>query len=373
MTKAATTALRQNTPAWVDARPDFIGSSDLPVLTGNTIYATSIFSLWAIKTRQADPDPIDADTQELFDLGHALEDDIAERYTIKTGREVRRAGLMRVRKDLPWASASLDRVSARKGERRIIEAKWVPHRHWSAEPERVPSGVQDQVQWQLWVTGYDVADVAVLDGSKVYVHEIGPNDSYQADLLYIARWFRELVETRTPPPIDHSEATMHALGRLHPRPVLDLLPETPEIAAVADDFRRARIEAKAADQRAGLLGNALRLLIGDHQGVEGDAFRISWLKNADSSRTDWKAVAANQRRLVELLEALGTGEDQQAAAERLIGNELATVGLQALVGGQATIGLSDLLDGIEQLHTTTTEGPRVLRARFRDEETGKWA
>lgn len=352
---ASTTALQQNTPAWIDARPDFLGSSDIPITTGNSIYATSVFSLWAIKTRLAEPEPIDSDTQELFDLGHALEDDIAERYTIKTGRPVRQAKLMRVRKDIPWASASLDRVSAVKGERRIIEAKWVPHRSWFAEPERIPAHVQDQIQWQLFVTGYDVADVAVLDGSKVYVHEdIGPNDAYQADLLYIARWFHDLVERKIPPPIDGSDATRTALGRLHPRPVLDLLEATPEIDAVAQEWQIRRAAAKHAELERDRLANIVRSLIGDHQGVENEdaGYRISWLKNADGTRTDWKAVAANQRRLLEAIDVGGTGA------------------LPELGSGPLTI--PELISAIESLHTMTTEGPRVLRARFIDEETGKW-
>jgi putative phage-type endonuclease len=350
--------LRQNTPAWVDARRDFVGSSDLPVITGNTPYGTSAFSLWAIKTRLAEPDPVDPETQELFDLGHLLEDDIAERYTAKTGREVRRANLMRARKDIPWASANLDRVSAVRGERRVVEVKWVPHRHWLAEPERVPSYVQDQVQWQLFVTGWDVADVAVLDGSRVFVHEVGPNRAYQEDLLYIARWFRDLVVRGAPPPIDGSEATRRTLSRLHPRPTQDLLIASPEIDAVVHDYREARAAAKAASSREDELANVIRGLIGDHMGVEGDGYKISWLKNADSTRVDWKLVAQNQRRLLELIG----------------GTDPASVVIAAQAEGIVTsaVSLDELLNAIESLHSKTTEGPRVLRPRFRNEETGAW-
>lgn len=365
-TVARPTEYRQSTPAWVDARQDFIGSSDLPVITGNTPYGTSIFSLWAIKTRLVPPEPIDPDMQELFDLGHALEDDIAERYTVKTDRRVRRANLMLARKDTPWASASIDRLSAVKGERRIVECKWVPHRSWINDgPEPVPAAVQDQVQWQLWVTGYDVADVAVLLGSKVYVYEIGPIDSYQADLAYIARCFRDLVTRGVPPPVDGSEATRKALTRLHPSVVApDILPPTLESDALAAEWLVARREAKAATENEGRLANAMRSFIGDHQGVEGDTYRVTWTKNADTTKTDWQAVAKGYRRVLEAIAAGEVRDGSRIDIQAIGDDELAVIG-----------GLSlgdELIDAIQSLHTKAVEGPRVLRARFKDESTGKW-
>ncbi len=349
--------LRQQTPEWVDARRDFIGSSDLPILTGNTPYGTSVFSLWAIKTRLAQPEPIDPDTQELFDLGHLLEDDIAERYTAITGREVRVARQMRARKDLPWAAASLDRVSAIRGDRRIVEVKWVPHRHWLTDgPEPVPAYVQDQVQWQLFVTGWDVADVAVLNGSKVHVYEgIGPNERYQADLVYIARWFRDLVERGVPPPVDGSEATRQALSRIHPRQTLDLMPASAETDALAADLREAIKTAKAATADEDRLRNVFRLMLGEHAGVEGDGYRVSWRKNADSTKTAWKLVAAAYRALLEA-QIEGAAMERLSEEERLIAHRLD----------------AESIDAIESLHTEVKEGPRVLTPRFRDEEKGTW-
>ncbi|MEA2677197.1 MAG: hypothetical protein QOJ81_1338, partial [Chloroflexota bacterium] len=356
---------RQNTPAWIDARRDKIGSSDIPIITGNSPYATSLFSLWAYKTRLAEADPIDPETQELYDLGHLLEDDIAEQYEAKTGRQLQRVNRMLQHRSVTWASASLDRRSARKGERRIVEAKWVPHRHWLTEgAEPVPSYVQDQVQWQLFVTHYDVADVAVLMGSKVLVYEdIGPNDSYQDDLRYIAKWFNELVLRGTPPPLDGSESTRNALTRLHPRPVLDLIDPTAESDALADEYRIARLIAKASEKKQGQLANTLRMLLGDHAGVENDTYQISWTKNADSVKTDWEALARAQRRLFDLLADAGLGRLTLGAV----------AGSSELIPeGTTPLTLDQLLDALESLHTRPVEGARVLRAYFKNEETGRW-
>jgi predicted phage-related endonuclease len=80
----------QGTPEWIDARRDVVGSSDIPIITGSSPYATSVFALWAAKTRLVELEPPDPETQELFDLGHALEEPIADRYTVITGRPLRR-------------------------------------------------------------------------------------------------------------------------------------------------------------------------------------------------------------------------------------------------------------------------------------------
>lgn len=354
-------ALRQNTPEWVDARADYIGSSDVPIITGSTPYATSAFALWGIKTRLAAPEPIDPDTQQLWDLGHALEPVIADFYVRETSRPVRLARRMLTSRAEPWASASLDRVSAVKGERRIVELKWVPRRHWALEgSERVPPYVQEQIQWQLFVTGWDVADVAVLEGSRVHVYEVGRDDEFIEDLVYIARHFFELVKRQTPPPVDGSDATRRMISRLHPRPTLDLMPASAELDALADDLRAARTSAKLADERRDQLENVLRLTLGEYTGAETDRYRISWKKNRDGTRTDWEAIARAQRKLIELLAdasptAIGPGDVDDR-----------------LVAGVAPVTIEQLLEAIETLYTITTEGARVLRVKFRSEEDGKW-
>lgn len=352
---------RQQTPAWVDARRDYIGSSDLPIITGSTPYGTSAFSLWAIKTRLAEPDPVDADTLELYELGHLLEDDIAERYTAQTGRPLRRANRMLVKRDLPWASANLDRISAARGERLIVEIKWVPWRDWRViGPEPVPPYVQDQVQWQLMVTGWPAAEVAVLRGSKVERHEVAPDPEYQDNLRYLAEHFRAGVLAGTPPPIDGSESTRRTLTRLHPAPTLDLMEPTAETDALAADLKVAIAEAKIANEREDRLRNVFRGVLSEHAGVEGADYRVTWRKNADSVHVNHQAVAASYRWL---LERIADGSLEKVAPEDLA----------AHAGPIAALQLGpELFDAIVALHSEVREGARVLLPKFRDEDTGKW-
>lgn len=336
---AVRTEYVQGTPEWVDARRDVIGSSDIPIITGSSPYRTSLFSLWAIKTRLVEPEPVDAATQELFDLGHALEPVIAGRYTEITGRPVRRRRHLLIHPDVPWMGASLDRTSARRGERRIIELKWVPHRRFAIDgPEPVPAHVQDQVQWQLAVTGYDVADVAVLSGSSVDVYEIEPDAAYQENLRFLGADFRGYVERGERPPIDGSESTAETIRRLHPRDTLGLMEPTVEVAALAHAIRDATIAAKAAKEEDTRLRSEMRWLLDEHSGVEDDDYRIHFRRSVDRTVTTaaWPAIAAAYRSLLTLPEPD--------------------------------------LDAIEGLHTSTevVEGRRSLIPKFRDADTGKW-
>lgn len=321
--------VRQNTDEWLAMRRTGVTASDLPYLMGNK---PGLVRLWGEKSGLIEPETPDPDTQEMFDLGHALEPVIAERYTIKTGRRLRVVSAMVRHPDIEWAFASLDRVSATPGERLIVELKWQPHHSWASDPEAVPAAVQDQVQWQMFVTGYPLAHVAVLVGSRVEWHELPADREYQDAQLRVATWFRGLVERGERPDIDGSESTRLALTAMHPADTEDLMDPTPETDALAHELRAARAAAKAAAEEEDRLANVVRAVLGDHAGVEGATYRLTWKKNRDGSRTDWKAVAAD------LAQYVRPGEwDELVAA-----------------------------------HTTVTEGARVLRARFLDEETNKW-
>ena len=325
----------QQSPEWLDARLDYVTASDLPILTGNSPYRSSPFDLWAAKTRLLPAAPVDPLTQERFDLGHALESVIAERYALMRCRPLRRVNRFLVSKSIPWAAASLDRVSAVKGERRIVELKWVPFRRWVEGPEPVPAYVQDQVQWQLLVTGYDAAEVAVLNGSHVDIHDVMPDRAYQEALLVIAKEFRfGHVLAGVPPALDGSEATRQALARLYPADDGSLMEPTAELEALMREWREARPAAEEAKAREDRIKNAIRGALGEHAGAEGNGWKVTHKLTKGRSTTDWQAVA-------QVLYTFTPLTPSQFDAE------VAT-------------------------HTTTGEGARSLRPTWREEEEGSW-
>jgi len=329
MSGLVTLPVRQGTPEWLAMRRTGVTASEMPVIAGNR---PGLVELWAYKSGLIEREAPDAATQELFDLGHALEPVISDMYTRRTGRPLRRVSQMVRHAGIDWLFASLDRVSAVRGERLVVELKFSPHRRWDDGAETVPADVQDQVQTQLLVTGWPMAHVAVLLGGRLDWHEVPADPDYQAALLTMAQAFRAQVLSGTRPTIDGSESTRRALARMHPRETLDLIEPTPEIDALAADLRVAKAAATAAKDEEDRLANVLRAVLGDHEGVDADTYRLTWRATADVRKTDWKALSADLAALVD--------------------NPGAT-------------------DALATFHTTTAPGTRRLVTRFQGDD-GRW-
>lgn len=308
--------IRQGTPAWEAARKATIGSSDIAVIAGESPHK-SAYTLAAEKLGLI-PEVLDESTRELMAIGHLMQPVLLELYERKTGRHPKAAPAWRQHRDLPWATASLDGTAP---VRRIVEAKWSHSKRWRSG-EKVPGDVFVQVEWQLFVMGWDVADVVVLDFVTPRVETIERDDAVIADLHYLATDFRAYLERGELPPIDGSESTRSSLSARFPRDDGTWLPQAPELVELTRALAEARAAKKAADDTERSVGNALRAVLGEASGIEG---LVSFKKNADSTRINWPAIAAAYRTLL---------EEVKPAEE---------------------------IDAIEAIHTDPVEGPRVLR------------
>jgi putative phage-type endonuclease len=285
---AVTIPVRQGTSEWAAARRHGIGGSDAPIVIGESPYR-SPNELWAEKVGIVAPAP----ENEAMAWGRRLEPLVAAAYTEATGRRLRRVTRLLRNRERPWQLASIDREVV--GERRLVEIKTTRSSRWDGT-DAVPGDVLAQVEHYLSVTGYDVADVAVLvGGSDLRVIEVGRDDAYIRDLVELETDFIRRVESRTAPPLDGSDATRRTLGRLYPSDDGSQLPATPETDRLLADLREARERATDAADRAATIENALRGFMGSASLLVGASYRVSLRKNADSRRTDWLAVATELR------------------------------------------------------------------------------
>ena len=178
-------AVRQGTPEWLDARLSGIGSSDAPIIVGESPYR-SVLDLWAEKTGLAPREEPDADQSRLFRIGHLMEPLLLTLYTEETGRKTRLEPRMLRHRTRSWMTASLDARVV--GERRIVECKWTNARRWSAG-EDVPGDVQVQVQHAMAVAGADVAEVVALVGPSLRIVEVPRDDAWIADIVALEEEF----------------------------------------------------------------------------------------------------------------------------------------------------------------------------------------
>lgn len=266
-----------------------IGASEIAAVAGLNPFA-SPWDVYLVKTGQA----ASFEGNELTEWGHRLEPAIRQAYADATGSAIHVPTESMFHPETKWARATPDGIVL-DGERwlHLVQCKNVgewPGKAWSDAP---PAYVQLQEQWELYVTGLDRADVAALIGGNDFrVYTVHRDDKMIADLVTIAEAFWRRVETRTPPPIDESEACKrHFEGKLK-KSATELAADA-ELEAQIVEWRRLHAEHKRIEKQIDRLKNAVRAAMADAQ---ADRIRSSigtpyLQQRAGGVTTNWRLVA----------------------------------------------------------------------------------
>ena len=324
--------LAQGSLAWEEWRRGGIGSSDAPIIAGESPYRSAL-DLWAEKARGIVPE-IDEDRRRLFLLGSLLERPLLDFYGLVSQEvEVERGPLFQ-HDTFPFLRASLDGLTI-EPDPTVVEAKWSNSPSWRI-PDEVPDFVRVQVQHQLAVTGFGNADVIALVRGVPRIVRIERDEDLIRDLVSLERRFWAYVESGEEPRefIDGTPGTERTIRRLFPEVRRPLEMADPESVRIAHWLIEAKAELKDLGLRVDSEENALRMLIGDREGIEGPGFRITYRQNKDSVKVGWKEIALVLERM---LAELGRAED---------------------------------VDTIKGLYTMTVPGPRVLRVQEMKGEEG---
>jgi predicted phage-related endonuclease len=185
----------------------------------------------------------------------------------------------------PYLRASLDDrhfVSAHL-EPEVVEFKSVSP--WAADDlgesgtDHVKETWLVQVQGYLWTTQAARAHVVALIGLDEVRHFIVQP---QLDLQEIVaeaidRFFVDHIEPKRPPAVDASEGCAEWFAQQWPKHRENsLLTANADDARVALEYRAARAQREAAEEREGALRNALIARIGDAEGIAGDGWKITF-------------------------------------------------------------------------------------------------
>lgn len=267
-------ALRQGSPAWLDARRSLITASDIPVLLG--------VSPFKCEADLADEKRGLATTESTLRMriGLALEDLIAEEYEAKTGHKTRRWAGLAVHPSIEWAGASPDRK--RKGA--LVELKHTSSR--SRFADGLPQDVEAQVAWQLGVTGYEHADVAVLLGDDLSVFEVDFDQSLFDDLLVVAADFRRRLAEGGP----FSRNTAR-IKRDYPDDNGAEMVADSDMDAAARALVETRARRKVLEANEAVLEDTLKSRIGEFAVVRGQGWHATWKRTKDREETDWRSLA----------------------------------------------------------------------------------
>lgn len=194
--------------AWLNERRKGIGGSDAAAVLGLSKWKTPL-AVWQEKRGEIGPQP----DNEAMLWGRALEPVIRQQYAERTGRIVRVPdGIIRH----PSHEFMLANLDGFTDDRRVVEIKTARTAHEWGEPgtDEVPQSYLIQVQHYLAVTGFEVADVAVLiGGSDFRMYEVPADRELQQMMIDEEATFWNLVREGTPPePVSYADV-MAKYGR----------------------------------------------------------------------------------------------------------------------------------------------------------------
>lgn len=147
-----------------------IGGGDIGTILGLNPYKTRV-ELYYEKRGELPK----FEGNEATEWGNLLEDIIARKYATVTGQKVKRVRQTIRRKDFPWMLARVDRRVLGAQEGKVLEVKTALSKrfneaNWEGAP---PESYSYQVLWYMWVSGWDLGDLAALvSGPEFRIYNI---------------------------------------------------------------------------------------------------------------------------------------------------------------------------------------------------------
>lgn len=255
--------------AWQDGMRERIGGSRVAGLFGVSDWV-STYQLWAIYTGQV-TDELDDSTR--LRLGRLIEKPLLEELAVQTGWRVE-----------PWPQTTVamhadeslrfgvtpDALAEDLDGAFAVQVKSVnefAYKRWPRDEDgalSIPAPYLVQTQAELECLGLDRGVLAVLFGKdRLEWIPYQRHAAFCEKLRERIRWFWGLVDSRTPPDADGSEATARVLAELYP----DDDGSAVELAGDADVWAARLAEAKAAIKEAEAvkeeMQNLLRAAMGE--------------------------------------------------------------------------------------------------------------
>ena len=245
---------------WLQERKKGIGGSDASAILGFNQWK-SAFELYIDKTS----DQVEEIDNEAIHWGNVLEDVVAEEFTRRTGKKVRRRNQTFRHKEHDFMHANIDRDVV--GEKALLECKTTNAFNIDAwEGEQIPPAYMCQVQHYMAVLDYEKAYIAVLIGGQKFVwKEIERDDEFIELMIEQEKHFwNEHVLKEVPPEIDGSPSASELLNKMYPEDngeTIMLQSDDAETLIEAIESIKAEVKEKRDLQKE--YENKLKLMIGE--------------------------------------------------------------------------------------------------------------
>lgn len=282
LTKISTVGMSHE--EWLEHRNKTIGGSDASAILGMNNYS-SPYTVWAEKLGKLPP----KEDNEAMRLGRDLESYVAQGFTEKTGKKVRRENNILHNPEYPFAHANVDRMIV--GEDAGLECKTTSSLNLSKfKNGEFPDTYYAQCVHYMMVTGCKKWYLAVLVlGKGFYDFTIERDEEEIKALAKSEADFWEYVKTQTPPAVDGAESTTKTITTIFPNSNT----ETVNLFAYEADLKSYMTFCsliKDVEKKRDEVANRIKAFLGEAGNGESDNFKVSW-PTASKTTFDHKRFA----------------------------------------------------------------------------------
>lgn len=250
-------------------RLNFLGGSEIAAVMGQSRWCTQ-YKLWAIKTGKI-PAP-DLSNNEAVQIGSKLEQFVAELFSEKTGKKVRRAPKVYQHQKYPFLVAHIDRLIEKSDE--LLEVKTCSAYKLEEWENKIPREYVLQVMFYLGITGKKRGWLCCLIGGQKFDYKVIDFDEELFNLMVEkAVKFWEMVQKDIPPVIvpDDSET----LGEVFSEHTDDMI-ESQELNERVAYVQELKMHRDEINKEIKEIETELKATIQDKAGILTDEYKVTW-------------------------------------------------------------------------------------------------
>ena len=274
-----------------EERMKYIGGSDIAAIMGQSRWKTP-YRLWAEKTGKIEVP--DLSTNESVEMGTRLEQFVADLFSEKTGKAVRKQSKMYQHKDYPYLVAHVDRLITSSDE--LLECKTCSAYKLEEWENKIPREYVLQVIWYLGITGRKRGWIACLIGGQKFDYKVIDFDEELFNLMIErAIKFWELVEKKVPPLILPEDSD--TLGEVYNEYTDDMIisQELNDRIAYLQEIKMHRDEINKEIKE---IETELKATIADKTGLLTEKYKVTW-KAQTQNRIDTDRLREEKPEIVE--------------------------------------------------------------------------
>lgn len=273
-----------------EERMTYIGGSDIAAIMGQSRWKTP-YRLWAEKTGKIEMP--DLSNVEAVEMGTRLEQFVADLFSEKTGKTVRKAPKTYSHPDYPYLVAHVDRLIT--GTDELLECKTCSAFKLEEWENKIPKEYVLQVVWYLGITGRKRGWIACLIGGQKFVYmQIDFDEELFNLMVEKAVKFWDMVQNKIPPLILPEDDEV--LGEIYSEHTYDMmvLQDLNDRVAYLQEIKM-HIEDLNKEKRE--LETELKTVIADKAGFTTDRYKVTW-KTQTANRIDTDRLQDEQPEII---------------------------------------------------------------------------